>query len=287
LLREFQDASQRNNATALFARIRRLIVSHAKGATEAHWKKSLSFLADSKTVSTSWQRYFVHSGYFKQHSAEVASEVQQRFGPEATALPPSLLEQAAADAEMSHLFLQAFPISNHFLSDVSRVRARLQAPRKPFWTNGSWNAQESRVEWSSLIAELPEPDREQPWDWPTLCFAAWDEPNEEGQKQIFGSAGLTGEELLKYCLWYQGLSGFEKKEWDAFLATVKPGEPASQVGAFRFSNEPAESQNYRSVTFEGTTLISGALHPEKRHTIKSEAEAMPAPKAANPGAGGR
>ena len=43
----------------------------------------------------------------------------------------------------------------------------------------------------------------------------------------------------------------QKKEWDAFLATVKPGEPASQVGAFRFSNEPAESQSYRSVANDG------------------------------------
>jgi hypothetical protein len=283
LLREFQDASQRNNATALFARIRRLIVSHAKGATEARWKKSLSFLADSKTVSSSWQRYFVHSGYFKQHSAEVANEVQKRLGHEAAYQQ----ENHAAEDAVGHLFLQAFPINNHFLSDVSRVRARLQAPRKPFWTNGSWNAQESRVEWSSLIAELPEPDREQPWDWPTLCFAAWDEPNEEGQKPIFGSVGLTGGHLLNYCLWYQGLSGLEKKEWDAFLATVKPGQPASQVRAFRFSNEPAESQNYLSVASGGTTLIIDALHPEKPHAIKSEAEAMPAPKAATPGAGGR
>ncbi len=98
---------------------------------------------------------------------------------------------------------------------------------------------------------------------------------------------MTGGELLQYCLWYQGLSAFEKKEWDAFLATVKPGEPASQVGAFRFSNEPAESQSYRSVAFDGTTIIIGVLHPDKRHTIKSEAEAQPAPKATNPPPGGR
>jgi hypothetical protein len=287
LLREFQDASQRNNATALFARIRRLIASRAHGASAAHEKPSLGFLADSKTMSASWQRYIVQTAYFKQHNADVASEVRERFGPQATAAIPSQWEQAAADAEMSHLFLQAFPISYYFLSDVSRVRARLNAPRKPFWTNGSWNAQESRVEWSPPIAELPKPNREQPWDCPTLCFAAWDEPNEEGQKQIFGSAGLAGGELLQYCLWYQGLSGLEKKEWDAFLTTVKQGQPASQVGAFRFSNEPAESQNYRSVAFEGTTIIIGALHPEMRHTIKSEAEAQPALKATNPSRAGR
>jgi hypothetical protein len=59
------------------------------------------------------------------------------------------------------------------------------------------------------------------------------------------------------------------------------------VEAFRFSNEPAESQSYRSVAFDGTTIIIGMLHPETRHTIKSATEAKPAPKAANPEAGGR
>ena len=119
------------------------------------------------------------------------------------------------------------------------------------------------MEWSPLIAELPKPDREQRWDWPTLCFAAWDEPNEEGQKPIFGSVGLTGGELLQYCLWYQGLSGLEKKEWDAFLATVKKGQPASRVNAFRFSNEPAESQSYQSVAAGDSRSSAGCCIPKR------------------------
>ncbi len=126
LLREFQDASQRNNATALFARIRRLIVSRAKGASEAHGKPSLGFLSDSKTLSTSWQRYFVHSTYFKQHTAEVASEVQKRLGHEAA----YQREKHAAEEAVGQLFLQAFPISYHFLSDVSRVRAAFASAAK-------------------------------------------------------------------------------------------------------------------------------------------------------------
>jgi hypothetical protein len=39
----------------------------------------------------------------------------------------------------------------------------------------------------------------------------------EEHKQVSGSAGLTGVELLKYCLWHQGLSAYEKKESDALL----------------------------------------------------------------------
>ena len=78
LIREFQDATQRKNATALFARIRRLIVSRAKGASEAHWKRLPGFLADSNTVSASWQRYFVQTPYFKQHKAEDGGQSGQQ-----------------------------------------------------------------------------------------------------------------------------------------------------------------------------------------------------------------
>jgi len=297
LLREFQNASQRKNATALFARIRRLLVLHANVASGSHAKLSLGFLADEQTVSASWQRYFMHTPYFKQHQADVAAEVQQQLGPGAAAaanklqqgkdgtgqggtLKPkpvdlSRWEQTTAEAEFGNLFLQAFPISYHLLSDASRVRLRLQAPRKPFWSNGSWNAKESRVEWSPLIAELAKPDREQRWDWPTLCFAAWDEPNEQGQKPIFGSVGLTGGELLKYCLWYQGLSGLEKKEWDAFLTSVQKGQPPSRLQAFRFSNEPAERKSYESAAADGATVITGVLYPETRNTIQWKTEAKP------------
>jgi hypothetical protein len=255
----------------------------------------------------------VHTPYFRQHKADVAAEVQQQLGPKAAAAAKELQlgkggtgqggtekgstrkpkavdlsrwEQAAAEAELGNLFLQAFPITYHLLSDASRVRLRLQAPRKPFWSNGSWNAKESRVEWSPLIAELPKPGREQRWDWPTLCFAAWDEPHEEGQKPIFGGVALTGGELLKYCLWYQGLSGLEQKEWDAFLPTVKD-QPASRLNAFRFSNEPAEHPSDPSAATEGATLIAGVLHPEPRPKIQPDVEARPVPEPANPSRVGR
>ncbi len=308
LLREFGDASRRKNGAALFARIRRLLVLHANGASDSHPKLSLGFLADSQTAYASWQRYFLHTPYFRQHKADVAAEVQQQLGPKAAAAAKELQlgqggtgkggtrkpkavdlsrwEQATAEAELGNLFLQAFPITYHLLSDASRVRLRLQAPRKPFWSNGSWNAKESRVEWSPLIAELPKPGREQRWDWPTLCFAAWDEPHEQGQKPIFGSVALTGGELLKYCLWYQGLSGLEQKEWDAFLPTVKD-QPASRLNAFRFSNEPAEHPSDPSAATEGITIITGVFYPETRHTIQWKTEATAAQDAINLSRGGR
>jgi hypothetical protein len=282
LMREFEDATRRDHSIALLARIRRLIVRRAKSSSEARWKRLPGFLADLNSVSASWERYFVRSPYFKRRVAELVKEIKQRHEVPTGNAPLSRWRQDAVQAELNQLFLGAFPLNYHFLSDASRVRARLQAPRKPFWTNGSWNAQESRVEWSPLVAELPKPDREQFWDWPTLCFAAWDEPNEEGQKPIFGSVGLTGQELLTYCLWYQGLSGLEKKEWDAFLATVKRGQPASRLNGFRFTNEPPAKPSYLSVANGGVTIIGGVLHPQTRPTIQPQVDEQLKSKATKP-----
>jgi len=273
LLREFEETTRRKNLAPLFPRIRRLLVLHANGSPEGHTKLTLGFLADLKAMSASWERYFVHSPYCKQHTVADAIEVQKRLGAEAS----SRREHAVAGDALSQLLLQAFPISSHFLSDASHVHLRLQAPRKPFWSNGGWNAKESRVEWSPLIAELPKPDREQRWDWPTMCFAAWDEPNAEKQKPVFGSVGLTGAELFRYCLWYQGLSGVEQTEWNAFLATVKKDDPASFVKTFRFSNERGEDPSNPSAATEGTTLIAGVLYPELRPKIQPDVEVRPVP----------
>ena len=71
--------------------------------------------------------------------------------------------------------------------------------------------EESRVEWSPLIAELPKPDREQPWDWPTLRSRLGMSRTRKDKNRSSGPASLAGGELLQYCLWYQGLSGAREK----------------------------------------------------------------------------
>jgi len=300
LRRELQDAMQRGDATALLTRIRRLIAVRAGGASEGTWKKSLGFLADSESVVASWHRYFVQTAYFKQHQAEVRREVEQRIGPEprvaATTSPtstsgaakrdgvtPTLWERETESTMLTELALRAFPVSFHFLSDASRLRASLKAPRKPFWANGKWNEKDQRVEWSPLIAELPKPDRPEPWELPAFCFAAWDEPNEVEQKRVFGSVGLIGSDLLNYCLWYGGLSDVEKHEWDAFLPTVKKDpQPAARLEAFHFSNEPGGRKGGERLASDGAAIVTDVLFPETRGAILRKIESEPAPKAANP-----
>jgi hypothetical protein len=302
LRREVEDAMQRNHAAALLARIRRLIAARS-GGSETLLRQSLGFLHDQKTMEASWQRYFLHSAYFEKHMTDIGLEHRQVLGSkpaEAGKTPPGSKSGAVAPklivspkfeeekeaALLGELWWTGFGFSPHFLSNVSRVQATLQVPRKPFWTNGKWNAKEQRVEWSPLTAELPKPNREKSpfsFEWPTLCFAAWDEPNESHQKPLFGRVALTGSALLDYCQWYEGLSKVEKREWDAFLPTVKKREPpAIRLKGFRFSTESADGKHSESAASDGVRIIQGVIYPETRNAIQWGTAAEPGPQPANP-----
>jgi hypothetical protein len=284
------------------ARIRRLMVVRS-GGSEARLNQSLGFLSDLKTVEASWQRYFLHSAYFEKHMADIGLEHRQVLGSKPAAageMPPGsksgaeaprLIVSAKFEEEkegdlLGELWWTGFTFNPHFLSNRSRVQASLHVPRRPFWTNGKWNDKDQRVEWSPLTAELPNPNREKLpffFEWPTLCFAAWDEPNEVPQKRLFGSVGLTESALLDYCQWYGGLSPLEKREWDAFLPTVKKGEqPAIRLKAFRFSNEAADGKHSESAASDGARIIQGVIYPETWSPIQWGPEAEPAPNAAKP-----
>jgi hypothetical protein len=295
--RELEDAWQRGKATAFLARIRRLIVARG-GGSEASWKHSLGFLSDEKTIEASWQRYFPHSTYFNKHMADIGLERRQVVGskpdaadktpPGSTSIVSAKFEAEKKGEWLGELLWTAFAFNPQFLSDLSRVHATLQAPHKPFWTNGKWNDTERRIEWSPLIAEFPKPNQKKSpfaFQWPTLCFAAWDEPNEEQQKKQFGNVGLIGDALLNYCTWYAGLSALEKREWDAFLPTVKKGEmPSMRLRTFRFSNEAAKIQNYQRVADDGVSIIEGVIYPdpEVRRRVQWGGEAQAAPEKPKP-----
>jgi hypothetical protein len=303
LRRESEDAQQRGNATALLARLRRLIVARA-GGSEARWEQALAFLSDPNRMQASWHRFFWQSPYFKKHLADIGLEHFQVLGSKPfaaattrgstsnTAEPKPIVSAKFIEEKegtlLGDLFWSAFAPSSHFLSNVSRVQATLQVPHKPFWANGKWNEKERRVEWSPLIAELPKPNREKSpfsFEWPTLCFAAWDEPNEEQQKKQFGNVGLTGDSLLDYCTWYAGLSALEKREWDLFLPTVKKGEgPAVRLKSFRFSNEQTKPKNYQSVATDGASVIEKVIYPdpETRRRVHLGGEAQPLPEKPRP-----
>lgn len=118
------------------------------------------------------------------------------------------------------------------------LRLALALPEAPVFTNGLWDANEGKVSWNTRIdGPLPDP-------LPSICFAVWARPDEHSQKTRLGGVVLTGESLVKYCLWYAGLTGEEKQQWDAFMAAMKPDTATTQIAAMQaqWATQPATSQ---------------------------------------------
>jgi len=103
----------------------------------------------------------------------------------------------------------------------------------PNYCNGRWDESARKVLWDTSIG-----DRTKTNALPFTCYASWGQANETFQTEHFGKIALTGDGLIKYCLWRGGQSLQQGGEWDAFLAGLQPGpELAKRLDAFRFSNE--------------------------------------------------
>ena len=117
---------------------------------------------------------------------------------------------------------------------ADELAVTLAVPREPIVTNGKWDPKPKRVAWSARIQARSETGNLPP----EICYALWSEPDEEFQTRHFGKVVLDGKELLEYCLWRKGLTDKEGKEWDGFVAGLKPGESLKdKLGDFVFSHE--------------------------------------------------
>lgn len=123
-----------------------------------------------------------------------------------------------------------------------RLNATLRTHKEPMATNGRWNRETQRVEWT-LSIEGRRADGEQGM-LPDLLYALWVEPAVSVQIELFGKVVLDDASLLSYCLWYQGLPEEKASRWDEFLIALRPApDLANRILAFRFDDEPAHTNN--------------------------------------------
>jgi hypothetical protein len=272
LRRELENAFLRSDGGALIARAQRTLASRVGTLVKGRLTGAPGFFfADGKSAAASWWRYFEQTAYCQQHKEEFRDAVHARLASEVDAttrltmrkrVDPTRENQEMVEAAFDKLLADAFPIRIRLLDSLTRVQLKLSAPREPFWTNGNWNATERRVEWSKVIANLQDPGQAPKLDWPVVCFAVWDEPNDQAQKQLLGVVCLTKHRLFQYCLWYDGLSREEKQEWDAFLARVKrDSQLTTRLKEFHFSNEPADRKEWECVASEGASALITVLGP--------------------------
>jgi hypothetical protein len=276
LLREFSGLNQRDESQSFFARIRRLLLARAGAPADGHLARRLGFLKDARSAWASWRHYFQTTPFYQRELAEFRRRKEEEERQRAKAAGPAVNAGVqkrehpvvAIDREEfeRNLYLESF---NAFLDlntgDSTRVQTSLETPREPFWTNGKYNAKQRRVEWSQQIPEVGQAPNRLSREWPGFCCAAWDDPNEQAQKQLLGTVGIMRDRLFDYNLWYQGLSSREKQEWDAFLPTVRgDAKYADRLEAFVFSDEPAGRKGSESLAFDGSNAVLQVLGPPKR-----------------------
>jgi hypothetical protein len=120
-----------------------------------------------------------------------------------------------------------------------QLTATMVASREPVATNGHWNSEEQKIEWTVAIegygsdkayASLPD-----------IVYAIWAEPQVVKQTELFGKVVLADEQLATYCLWRRGLTNEMASQWEEFLVTLSPHATlADVIRTFRFRDETPE-----------------------------------------------
>ena len=131
---------------------------------------------------------------------------------------------AAAFLNLSLDFMD-FGVGNDHLS------VRLLLGEEPLATNGRLH-DDGSVSWRQDIGGTAN-------TVPISLYAIWVDPANDYQLSHFGKIVLAGEDLANYALWYNGLTGGEKADWDALLDSLTPeSDIDEQLERFRFGDDP-------------------------------------------------
>jgi hypothetical protein len=240
-----------DSAERLFAILQRLQARKLGVRDDQPIPPSLAFLADPKRANKSLDEYTRTSEVFQKRHSEAQKAKAIPLGP--TGPQPGASEFLFELGEEAFFRIEPF-------SSWDRVEVRLACPGQPLSTNGKWDPEKKTVSWSAGLGKYD--------TTPMLCFAYWSTPDQAAQGKHFGKIILRGEELAHYVLWYRGLTADEARQWDHFLAGLKPdGRLKETVGAFRFAapSKPVASQAEDSQKFldEARRLILEALNKAK------------------------
>ncbi len=208
---------------------------------------SLAFLASEETARKSMEAYLETTEEYKERLRKWQEE--RKTTTQATRPSPSEL------IDGPDIDLPIFELDLFGSRGQDKLSLKLATGRRPWVANGTWDANDGSVAWSSTLREGK--------DMPVLCFALWSRPDEAFQKAHFGKLVLDGAELASYCLWREGLAKNEAAQWRAFLASLKPRpELKQELKAFRFSHElAAEADGKQLKTYAQTAidLIASSL----------------------------
>lgn len=194
----------KNEAIAL---LRRALESKVGLTDQATLDKAVALAKQLDASARSFGAYIAKSPEYQKANEESKAPP---LGVTVTTKP------SASDLDPVNWAFEPLTESLNLFGGGDEFRVTLHVSAKPTWTNGQYDARSGLIAWSFLHqkekATLPE-----------VCFAQWVQPTVAAQKAHFGKVVLDGDDLSRYCLWYQSLSPGESARWAKMMAKVKPG----------------------------------------------------------------
>ena len=243
------DQALQQRPAPLLGLIQRWLATRCGVPADQPLPPSLTRFTDLESIGASLRRYLQTSDEYQT----LRKKWEQVPAAERDSEPP------APEEVLGDLALRAFVPKGIFFGK-DRLTATLAVPCEPLATNGRWQADEQRVEWTAdlLPSDAAAGDDVAQQPVPDVLFAIWVEPAEETQRARFGRVVFRNEELVQYCLWRCGLPEEKARLWEAFLETLEPGADLNaRIQAFRFADEPEDretpsaSQKIREALVQG------------------------------------
>jgi hypothetical protein len=187
-----QDENPRERLAQLVLRGQRLLAKKS-GLDPAQAHASLAFLADPEKMAESFTD-------FVKQKPEYDELRRERF---AKGQNPPDANDVLGDIIVSDLL--------HFdlLLGSDKLELSLASGEQPLTTNGEWDEVAKVVRWQRSLTNDDV--------LPTICFAAWCQPDVDYQEQHFGRVILRGSDLAEYVSSYSMLTVEQQAEVDRFI----------------------------------------------------------------------
>lgn len=186
-----------------------MILAKKSGLNSEQIATSLAFLLDVKAVEESFGQFMKNSpeyGELKQ-----IAKTNHEASPEPDDLIGEILFRSLIRASLEH---------------ADTLDLGLATSDEPLATNGTWNETAKHVVWRRSINAGN--------GLPTLCYAAWCEPNVVAQEKHFGRVVLRGDQLAEYVALYSMLDSKSQSELDQFVQSLDPADDKSKVYAYAY-----------------------------------------------------
>lgn len=218
-----------SDGSLLVPSLERLVHRKLGVTADAPRPAALAFLANTEAAKASLDRYLSTTPEF----LKLQRAWQERTKKNPDESPPDPV-QALSELIGASFFQISF-------EPATKLSIILACGEPPAATNGIWDDSKREVYWKTI--------QKGSQGLPTFIYAMWSAPLAEAQIKQFGKIVLTGENLFAYMMWYRGLSNKQVAEWDAFLATLRPGSGLRlSLKQFRFSDDlPLPSDPKESV----------------------------------------